>query len=44
MDHPLNREFDIVLESNGSKKLKSIIMESFSEIQSLYKKIRTSIK
>jgi DNA-directed RNA polymerase subunit L len=44
MDHPLNREFDIVLESNGSKKLKSIIMESFNEIQSLYKKIRTSIK
>ena len=44
LDHPLNREFDIILESNGSKKLKSIIMESFNEIQSLYKKIRTSIK
>ena len=44
MDHPLKREIDLHLESNGSKKIKTIIIDTFDEIIDTFKKIRGLIK
>ena len=44
MDHPLKREIDLHLESNGSKKIKTIILDTFDIIIDTFKKIRTLIK
>jgi DNA-directed RNA polymerase subunit L len=44
VDHPANREVDIQLESNGSKKMKTIMLETFTNISDLFKKIRSLIK
>ena len=44
IDHPLERVVDITLKSNGSKKMKTIIMETFDDIMSTFKKIRKLIK
>jgi DNA-directed RNA polymerase subunit L len=44
VDHPANRVVDIRLESNGSKKMKTIILETFTKISDLFKKIQSLIK
>lgn len=44
IDHPLERVVDITLKSNGSKKMKTIIIDTFQEITDLFKKIRKMIK
>ena len=44
IDHPLQREVEIILKTNGSKKLKTIFLETLDTIISHFEKFEKKIK
>ena len=44
IDHPLERVVDITLKSNGSRKMKTIILDTFDDIINIFKKVRNLVK